>query len=589
MKSLFRFYRFLQPYRYKALTSLLLLIAMVGADLLIPHLTQRVIDQGIAAGNLQVVISTALIMIGAALLSAMFAIANNAISVSVAMAFGADVRSAMMRKVQSFSFGNLDALRTGNLIVRSTSDVRMVQMIVLLSLRILTRAPIWAVGAIILLIVTSPRLALIMSVFIPVIIVLVWVFARYTRPLFMVVQQRLDRLNVVLQENLAGVRVVKAFVRMDHEQQRFAEANEALTQHTFHVARYLAFFNPTMMLVLNLAVVVAVWFGGVTAIEGTMSVGEVVAAVNYLSFALFPILMLTGMIGPISAADASASRIMEILDAEPAISTGQPLAQDLPQNWRLAFHNVGFSYAGNGAEATLADISFVVEPGQTVAIVGATGCGKSTLVHLIPRFYEVSSGCITVDDIDIRMLEVSTLRQAIGIALQEAVLFTGTVRDNIRYGRMSASDEEVREIARVAQADSFITALPQGYDTLVGPRGVTLSGGQRQRIAIARALLVQPCILILDDATSALDIETEARLQEALDKQIQEAKRVMTRIVVAQRISTVIHADTIIVLEQGRVVAVGSHQKLLQASRVYRDIYRSQLGGAELPEELRHG
>lgn len=578
MKSLLRLYAYVRPYRIQAASAMILLFAMVAADLLIPHLTQRIIDQGIMRHDLHVVVTTAFVMVGAAILSAAFALANNYLSVSVATGFGADIRSALIRKVQTFSFGNLDRLQTGKLIVRSTSDVNFVQMIVLMSLRILTRAPIWALGAIILLVLTSPRLAIVMAAFVPLIVLLVWLFTRKVRPMFLRVQQQLDRLNIVLQENLAGMRVVKAFVRTEHEKARFEEANQALMGRTIGVARLMAVFSPFMLLILNLAIIGAVWIGGRTAIAGRMSVGEVVAAINYLSFALFPILMLTGMIGPIAAADASASRILEVLDAEPQAPQTEYASRLTDPQGRIAFEGVCFSYSGNGEEPALSDVSFVAEPGETVAIVGATGSGKSTLIHLIPRFYDVTAGRITFDGIDVRNLDIHSLRGAIGIALQEAVLFNASVRDNIRYGRMAAGEEEVTAAARAAQADEFITTLPEGYDTVVGQRGVTLSGGQRQRIAIARALLIKPKVLILDDATSALDIETEVRLQDALDELIAGSENATTRFIVAQRISTVLLADKIIVLDQGRISAVGTHYDLLDVSAVYRDIYRSQLG-----------
>ncbi len=578
VKSLLRLYAFLRPYRTQAVVALLLLFGMVAADLLIPHLTQRIIDQGIVPKDLHVVIVTSLLMVGAAGLSMAFAVANNSLSVYAAMGFGADIRSALIRKVQSFSFGNLDKLQTGNLIVRSTSDVNTVVMIVMLSLRILTRAPIWTLGAIILLIMTSPRLALIMAAFVPLIALLVWLFARKVQPMFLRVQQRLDRLNIVLQENLAGMRVVKAFVRTSHEEARFDEANEALMGRTVQVARLLAVFTPVMLLILNLAIICAVWMGGRIAMAGTVTVGQVVASINYLSFALFPILLLAGMLGPVSAADASASRILEILDAKPQTRQSESAAVLSNPRGRIVFENVWFSYSGNGQAPVLSDVSFVAEPGETVAVVGATGAGKSTLIHLIPRFYDVTAGRITFDGTDIRDLDLSSLRGTIGIALQESVLFSDTVRDNIRYGNRSAGEEEVRSAARAAQAHAFITELPQGYDTVIGQRGVTLSGGQRQRIAIARTLLIKPKVLILDDSTSALDIETEVRLQDALDQLIADSKNSTTRIIVAQRISTVLLADKIIVLDQGRISAMGTHRQLIEESSVYQDIYNSQLG-----------
>ncbi|MCJ7629568.1 MAG: ABC transporter ATP-binding protein/permease [Longimicrobiales bacterium] len=579
MRSLRSFLVFLGPYRIQAGVSLFLLIAMVAADLLIPRLTQRIIDHGILAEDLRVVITTSLVMLGASAVSAALALANNYLSVRVAMSVGADVRSALIRKVQTFSFGNLDRLQTGKLIVRSTSDVNMVQMIVMMSLRILTRAPIWVIGATVLLVLTSHRLALMMAGFVPVIVLLVWLFSRRVQPLFLGVQDRLDRLNTVLQENLAGVRVVKAFVRARHEEERFDEANEALMLRTIEVSELLAVFFPAMLMVLNLAVVGAVWIGGRTTIEGGMTVGEVVAAINYLSFALFPILMLAGMMGPVAAADASAGRILEVLDAPPEVLSRDGARRPQAPRGRIAFENVTFGYDGNGAEPVLAGVSFVAEPGETVALVGATGSGKSTLIHLIPRFYDVTGGRITFDGIDIRELDLHALRAQVGIALQEAVLFGGTVGENIRFGRGDAPEEEVFSAARAAQAHEFIQELPQGYDTVIGQRGVNLSGGQRQRIAIARALLVKPKVLILDDSTSAVDVETEVRLQDALDELLARSQDTTTRFVVAQRISTVLLADRILVLDQGRIVAEGSHRELLESSPMYQDIYNSQLGG----------
>jgi ATP-binding cassette subfamily B multidrug efflux pump len=578
VKSLVRLYAFLRPYRFQAAAALILIFGMVAADLLIPRLTQRIIDQGILRGDLHAVITTALVMLGASGVSALLALINNYLSVSAAMGFAAGLRNALMRKVQSFSFGNLDQLQTGKLIVRSTSDVRMVQMIVMLSLRILIRAPIWGVGAIVLLILTSLRLALITAAFVPVIVLLVWLFGRKARPMFTWVQERLDRLNTVLQENLAGVRVVKAFVRAGHEAARFNEANDALMVRTTRVAQLMAVFIPAMLLILNLAIVGAVWIGGISAISGGMTVGQVVASINYLSFALFPLLMLAGMLGPIAAGCASASRILEVLDAEPLVHPVKEGHKIPSPRGRIAFEQVGFSYTGNGAEPALADISFVAEAGETVAIVGATGAGKSTLIHLIPRFYEVTAGRITFDGVDLRALDLHWLRGEIAIALQEVILFAGTVRDNIRYGRMSATEAEVTAAAEAAQVHDFIRQLPKGYDTIIGQRGMTLSGGQRQRIAIARALLVKPKVLILDDSTSALDIETEVRFQDALDRLIAESKNSTTRFIVAQRISTVLLADKIIVLDHGRIAAMGTHAELLDASPAYRDIYQSQLG-----------
>jgi len=578
MKSIRRLLRFAKPYRRQSAIALILLLGMVFADLLIPRLSQRIIDQGIANGDVRVVWTTGLIMLGAALLSALFALGNNYFSVRVGQSFAHDVRSALFHKVQTYAFANLDELSTGQLITRSTSDIHMTQMIVMMGLRILTRAPIWAIGAMVMLAITSPTLALVMLVFIPVILVLVLLFARRIRPLYELVQQKLDRLNTVLQENLAGVRVVKAFVRERHEIERFDGANTDLMTKNIQVMRLTAILLPTMTLVLNLGVIGVLWFGGQAALDGALEVGKIVASISYLMFALFPVMMLAAMIAPIAAADASAKRIFEVLDSEPAVRS-KPNAQRLETpRGRVEFAEVGFAYPGNGGAAVLCDVSFVAEPGQTVAILGATGSGKSSLIHLIPRFYDVSSGSITIDGIDLRDVELGSLRAHVGVALQEAVLFAGTIRDNIAYGRPDATDDEVRAAATAAQAAEFIEGFPEAYQTVVGQRGVTLSGGQRQRIAIARALLVRPKVLILDDSTSAVDIETEVRLQDALDRLIQDSAHTTTRFIVAQRISTVLLADKILVLDNGRIEACGTHDELLKTSPVYREIYESQLG-----------
>jgi ATP-binding cassette subfamily B protein len=408
--------------------------------------------------------------------------------------------------------------------------------------------------------------------------VLVWLFARKVRPMFLGVQQGLDRLNTVLQENLAGVRVVKAFVRAAHEEVRFDAANEVLMVRTTRVAQLMAVFVPTMLLVVNLAVVGAVWIGGWSALTGGMTVGEVVAAINYLAFALFPLLMMAGMLGPVAAADASASRILEVLDAVPQVSPATTAHTLAAPRGRIAFEEVSFRYGGDGGEPVLDGVSFTAEPGETVAVLGATGSGKSTLIHLIPRFYDVTGGRVTFDGVDVRELDLGFLRSQIGVAFQDVMLFGRSLRDNLRYGRLDATEDEVLAAARAAQVHEFAAQLPEGYDTVIGPRGVTLSGGQRQRVAIARALLVRPRVLLLDDSTSALDAETEVRLQDALDQLIADPANAATRIIVAQRISTVLIADKILVLDQGRIAAAGSHRELLESSEVYRDIYRSQLG-----------
>ena len=579
MKSLRRLSQFMRPYSKPSIVAILLLIGLVVADLLIPRLTQRVIDEGIAQRDMTTIVTTSLLMLAAAVVSALFAIANTVLSVRVGQSVAADLRSSIVRKIQTFSFGNLDQLQSGQLLVRATSDVSQVQMMVLMSLRIFTRAPLWMLGAIAMLIITSPQLALIMLVLSPLILALIWLFASRAQPLFLAVQARLDRLNQVLQENLAGVRVVKAFVRADHEKARFDDANTALADQTVRVMRLLALLLPTMTLILNLGIAGVIWFGGNMAIGGDLTLGQIIASINYLTYSLFPMLMLGMMIGPLSAADASAGRILEILDATAEVQE-RPDAQ-VPEvaRGRVAFEDVCFSYDGvDCSEAVLDHVNLVAEPGEEVAVLGATGSGKSSLIHLIPRFYDATEGRVTIDGIDVRDMPLDALRGQIGIALQETVLFSGTIRDNLRYGRPDAAEEEVVAAAMAAQAHDFITTLPDGYGTQVGQRGVNLSGGQKQRIAIARALLIRPRILILDDSTSAVDVETETKIEAALD----ELMAGSTSFVIAQRISTVLNADKIVVLEGGQIAACGTHSELIASSPIYQEIYQSQLGNGAI-------
>jgi len=455
----------------------------------------------------------------------------------------------------------------------------------------LTRAPLWMIGSVVMLITTSTRLALLMLALLPVILGIIWFFLTRARPLFLSVQEKLDRLNQVLQENMAGVRVVKAFVRVEHENGRFDQANRDLTVENVKVMQLIATLIPAMLFLVNLGVVGVIWFGGKLTVAGDFTVGEIVASINYMAFSLFPMMMLGGMVGPLSAADASAGRIWEVLDSAADVQN-RLQARALPDvAGRVAFEDVTFSYDSSndfshsgGARATevattpdepvLKNISLVAEPGQTVAILGATGSGKSSLIHLVPRFYDVSEGRVTLDGVDVRDLPLDALRTQVGIALQETVLFSGTVRDNIRYGRADATEEEIVAAAKAAQAHGFVSAFPDGYDTFVGQRGANLSGGQKQRIAIARALLVQPKVLILDDSTSAVDVETETKIQAALE----DLMVGRTCFVIAQRISTVLNADKIVVLDRGQIAATGTHTELVASSPIYREIYESQLG-----------
>jgi ATP-binding cassette subfamily B multidrug efflux pump len=573
MRSLRRLLVFMRPYRLAAILSLLALAGSVSVELIIPRLIQNIIDRGVVAGDLHYVIRTTVVMLSITLFSAGLALVNNVLSIRAGQSFGADLRQALYSKIQSLSFGNLDRLETGQLLVRLTSDVNLVHAIVQMFLRILTRAPLLMIGSIALMVATSWQLALVLLVTFPLVSGLIWYFGGKGRRLFDEVQRRLDRMNTVMQENLAGVRVVKAFVRSDFEDQRFEAANLALTQQTARVMKLFSVVMPTMQFILNLGMVAVIWMGGVRVLVHGMTVGQVVAFSNYLQSASFPLIMLGNMVAQVAAAEASAHRILGVLDTANDVQESEQ-ASARPLGGRVVFDHVTFSYDGANAEPVLKDVNLVAEPGESVAILGATGAGKSSLVGLIPRFYDVTEGRILLDGTDVRDLSLGSLRTQVGVALQEAVLFSGTVRDNIRYGRPEATDEEVIAAAKAAQIHDYIMSLPAGYDTLIGQRGVNLSGGQKQRLAIARALLVNPRILILDDSTSAVDVETEAKIEEALAGLPTQH----TRFVIAQRISTVLKADKIIVLDRGRVAAVGTHRELMASSPIYREIYESQLG-----------
>lgn len=565
--------KFLSPYWHWAILAPLLMVLEVSMDLMQPRLIQHIIDAGILPRDMSVVVSTGLWMVGVSVIAVIGGVGCTIFAVLAAQGLGADLRSTLFAKVQSFSFGNLDQLETGGLITRLTNDVTQVQEVVMMVLRIMVRAPLLMVGSLLMAIITSPQLALLFVILIPIVLVVLVLVINRAYPLFSGVQQRLDALNTVMQENLAGVRVVKAFVRAQYEKGRFRHANDSLMDQNIRAVRTVAITMPLNMLILNSGIVAALWIGGVQVNTGGMQVGQVVAFINYLMQALMSLVMVSMLTMRFARAEASSSRILEVLESEPQVQNKPAALTTFAPRGRVAFENVTFSYQGLEQDPVLKNINVVAEPGQTVALLGATGAGKSSFIHLIPRFYDVSGGRVTIDGLDVREIDETALRSKISVALQESILFTGTIRDNIRYGRPNASEEEVIVAAKIAQAHDFIMRFPEGYDSLVGQRGVNLSGGQKQRIAIARALLTQPDVLILDDSTSAVDVETEARLQDAL-AHLRQGK---TSFVVAQRISTVLTADKILVLDDGRVVAEGTHDELLTTSPIYREIYALQM------------
>jgi ATP-binding cassette, subfamily B, multidrug efflux pump len=575
MNDLKKLIHFVKPYWRRSVVALILLTSLVFMDLSIPRLIERIIDQGITAHNQPLVLQTAILMLSISVVSTLIAIGNNNLSVRVGESVARDLREALFLKIETYSFGNLDRQKTGQLMVRLTSDVNALKSLTQVTLRIGTRAPLLFLGSLILMFSTSKSLALSMVPLLVITTVIIVFFIFKMEPLFRSVQQKLDRLNTVLQENIAGAHLVKSFVRADSEGKRFESANEDLTERSTRVMEFMSTMSPALTVFINIGMVIVIWSGGLQAIRGSLTVGQIVAFTNYLITTMTPLTMMTMLSNTWASGMASARRVNEILDTVPEVLDASD-AEDLPEtiSGRIVFKNVSFSYNGDGNEAVLDDINLIAEPGQSVAILGATGAGKSTLINLVPRFYDVSSGQVLVDGVDIRQIKQDSLLSQIGIVPQESILFSGTVRDNISYGRPEASDEEVIAAAKAAQAHDFIMELSQGYGTHVEQRGANFSGGQKQRIAIARAILMQPKILILDDSTSSVDVETETKIQDALDQMMHQR----TSLVVAQRISTVLKADKIIVIDKGCIVAQGTHKELIKSSQIYQEIYESQLG-----------
>lgn len=575
MQDIFSLIRFAKPYWKSALVAFILLTALVFLDLAIPRLIQQIIDVGIATRNQDVVVQTGLIMIGISLVSVLVAVGNNLTSIQVGEGVARDLREALFIKIQALSFADLDRMRTGQLLVRLTSDTAAVQRYFQINLRIGTRAPMMMIGSLILMFTTSQALALQL---LPLLIVtggIIVFFVSRMEPLYRTMQQKLDVLNTVLQENVAGARLIKAFVRADAQAHRFLDTNEDFADTSISVMQFMALMMPILTICINIGMVLVIWVGGISVSRSTMTVGQIFAFTNYLLSTMTPLVMMTMLSNTWASGVASARRVNEVFDTQPSIierSDAQPFVAQT--TGRIEFDHVRFAYNQANAEAVLDDINLTVEPGQTVAILGATGAGKTSLVHLVPRFYDVTAGSVRIDGVDVRDVVQESLLHQIAIVPQETILFSGTVRENISYGAPHASDDEIVAAAKAAQAHDFVSTLPDGYDTHIEERGVNLSGGQKQRIAIARALLTQPRILILDDSTSAVDVETETHIQAALAAMTHK----QTTLIVAQRISTVLNADNIVVLDQGRIVAEGTHRELMQHSKIYQEIYASQLG-----------
>jgi ATP-binding cassette, subfamily B, multidrug efflux pump len=563
---------FLKPYRWAMGIAWTLMLVELAVELLNPLFMAKIIDQGIMKEDLDVVLLWGGIMVGMSFLSFISGVTNSFFAAHTSQGFGFDVRESLYKKIQSFSFASFNKLPTSSLITRMTNDVRQLQNTIFMSLRIMLRAPLLVIGATIMALIVDVKLALVLVIVIPFLwMFLLWVLKRGWS-LFEKVQKRLDRVNEVMKENLSGIRLIKAYTRGDYEEKRFHGANEDLKNKTVGALRFMEVIMPLLMLVMNLAILIVLWFGSIEVNTGGAEVGEVVAIVTYATRISSVFSIFSFIITSFSRARASADRVEEVLNTEVDLRDGDEAdLGNIVTRGEITFDRVSFRYPETRGRV-LQDISFQVKAGETVSVLGATGSGKSTLFQLIPRLYDTTEGEIKIDGHSLRSLTLENLRKGIGYVPQEAVLFSGSVRENLLWGKEKASEEDIIQAAKDAQIHDTIEDLKDGYDTTLGQKGVNLSGGQKQRLSIARALIRRPKILLLDDSTSALDLKTEAKLLEAIKKYE------CTTIIITQKISTAMESDTILLLEDGVMIGNGSHETLLNESPLYQRIYQSQFG-----------
>ena len=573
--------RYLKPYWLFALLCPLAMILEVSMDLLQPTLMSDIVDNGIlgdaaADENLRYVLITGLKMLVFSLIGCFGGIASAAFGTAAAQKMGNDLRKDAFAKVMHMSFQQTDKFTTGSLVTRLTNDITAIQEFVAMSLRMFVRTGMQFIGGIAVILTLNVNFGLVLVISLPVQLIAVAIIMKKASPLFSIVQSRLDKVNSVVQENVSGARVVKAFTREEYEINRFDNANTDLMTTNLKVQKLLATLNPILMIIMNASVIAIIMIGGFQVEAKAMQVGEVMAAVTYITQILMSVMMVGMMFQQVSRSAASMKRVNEVLSTNPVISDGHKSA-DSDNSGTVEFRNVGFSYPGSSGKPVLSGIDLKAEKGQMIAILGSTGCGKTSLVNLVPRFYDATNGDVLVDGVNVKDYDVDTLRSKIGVVLQKSELFSGTVAENIRWGCETATDEEVKTAAKIAQAEEFIDGFNDGYDTMISEKGASLSGGQKQRMAIARAIIKKPEILIFDDSTSALDLSTEAKLHKALRENLSG----VTVIMIAQRIASVMRADKIAVLENGSICAFGTHKELMESSSVYRDIYYSQMKQGE--------
>ncbi len=566
---------YLLRYWKVAIVSPLFMLGEVLVDLLQPTLMSKIVDEGVLGGDMTVIVQTGLLMLALVIVGGVMGVAAAGFASTASQNFGNDLRCDAFDRVMHLSLQQTDSFTTGSLVTRLTNDITAVQDLASMALRMFVRAPISFIGGIIMAVRLNINFGIVLLCSLPFELVFIILILRKASPLFSVVQKKLDRVNAVVQENVTGARMVKAYVNEDYEEERFKTANNDLMNTNYRVQKLMATAMPILTLFMNAVVVLIILIGGWQVSAARMEVGSIMAGVTYTTQILMSIMMVSMMFQTISRSRASAARIREVLNTEPCIENGGE--KEGKARGTVSFRGVSFRYPSAAGAPVLESIDLDIGSGENVAILGVTGAGKTSLVSLIPRFYDATGGSVYVDGRDVKDCDLDALRSRIGFVLQKSELFSGSIADNIRWGDDSASDEEVRHAARIAQADEFIDGFKDGYDTVIGEKGSSLSGGQKQRLSIARAILKKPEILIFDDSTSALDLGTEARLQKALRENLQGT----TVITIAQRVASVKNADRIVVLENGRVAACGRHEELLQSSAVYRDIYNSQVGEGE--------
>ena len=565
--------KYLKKYWFFCLLAPLFMVGEVAMDLIQPDMMADIVDNGVLKSDINLIITVGIKMILTVIVGGFCGVLCGVFANLAAQSFGNDLRKDVFAKIMHLSFQQTDKISTGSLVTRLTNDVTQVQNTVMMMVRGFVRNTVMFAGGIVMLYRQSPKFALIAACGLPFVVVTVTLFLRKTAPLFAIVQKKLDGINHIMQETVAGARVVKAYVKEEYELERFDDANSALCEENLRVQTLLAFMSPCMNIVLNICVVAVIMVGGLTVKNGgTITPGNTMAAITYLAQILHGVTFMANIFQIFSRAKASADRINEVLRSEDIITDGSGIAAQSSKG-TIEFKNVSFAYPGSDGQCVLENISFRVEPGETLAIIGATGSGKSSLVHLIPRFYDTTEGEVLVDGVNVKDYELTALRDKIAIVLQKAELYSRSIAENIRWSNKSASPFEIKKAAEIAQADDFICRKSYGYHTPVTEGGHSLSGGQKQRISIARAILKEHEILIFDDSTSALDLKTEASLYRALREDCPN----VTKIIIAQRIASIQNADRIVVLDNGSLSAIGTHKELIDSSDVYRDIYLSQL------------